>query len=172
MTVVSKQNLCASQYQDLHCSEPWFHGRLKEGRPMAERLIYDYCAETGGTDGTFLVRDSDTCATGYTLSFWYVSATPPRRAAMLLKHRPDLCVTIAAPPSCWKPRVCRFTPHRGASELERWRLAELSKRHAHHTTYTTHLLHGHTNDVSRGRRQVTDVWAFNALQSVVLSACC
>ncbi|XP_028286873.1 1-phosphatidylinositol 4,5-bisphosphate phosphodiesterase gamma-2 [Parambassis ranga] len=58
------------RYQDLHCSEPWFHGRMKEGRQMAERLIYDYCAETGGTDGTFLVRDSDTCATGYTLSFW------------------------------------------------------------------------------------------------------
>lgn len=38
---------------------------------MAESLIHEYCAETGGADGTFLVRESDTCATGFTLSFWY-----------------------------------------------------------------------------------------------------
>ncbi|XP_063333638.1 1-phosphatidylinositol 4,5-bisphosphate phosphodiesterase gamma-2 [Pelmatolapia mariae] len=58
------------KYQDLHCSEPWFHGRMKEGRQMAERLIQDYCKETGGRDGTFLVRQSDTFVTDYTLSFW------------------------------------------------------------------------------------------------------
>lgn len=61
---------CLSQYQDLHCSEPWFHGRMKEGRPMAEQLIYNYCAETGGRDGTFLVRESYTYVTDSTLSFW------------------------------------------------------------------------------------------------------
>uniref|UniRef100_A0AAQ6ABH0 Phosphoinositide phospholipase C n=1 Tax=Amphiprion ocellaris TaxID=80972 RepID=A0AAQ6ABH0_AMPOC len=55
---------------DLHCSEPWFHGRMKEGRLMAERLIHDSCAETGGRDGTFLVRQSDTYVTDCTLSFW------------------------------------------------------------------------------------------------------
>lgn len=38
---------------------------------MAERLIYEYCAETGGQDGTFLVRPSDRFALSYTLSFWY-----------------------------------------------------------------------------------------------------
>lgn len=38
---------------------------------MAERLIYDFCAETGGQDGTFLVRPSDRFALSYTLSFWY-----------------------------------------------------------------------------------------------------
>lgn len=38
---------------------------------MAERLIHEYCAETGGRDGTFLVRPSDRCALSYTLSFWY-----------------------------------------------------------------------------------------------------
>ncbi|XP_054475368.1 1-phosphatidylinositol 4,5-bisphosphate phosphodiesterase gamma-2 isoform X2 [Anoplopoma fimbria] len=54
------------KYQDMHCSEPWFHGRLKEGRVMAERLIHDYCVETGGREGTFLVRPSDI----FTLSFW------------------------------------------------------------------------------------------------------
>uniref|UniRef100_A0A8C4HF19 Phosphoinositide phospholipase C n=1 Tax=Dicentrarchus labrax TaxID=13489 RepID=A0A8C4HF19_DICLA len=56
--------------KDLHISEPWFHGRMKEGRLMAERLIQDYCAETGGRDGTFLVRESDTYVTDFTLSFW------------------------------------------------------------------------------------------------------
>uniref|UniRef100_A0A8C2WMH2 Phosphoinositide phospholipase C n=1 Tax=Cyclopterus lumpus TaxID=8103 RepID=A0A8C2WMH2_CYCLU len=54
------------KYQDLHCSEPWFHGSLKEGRLMAERLIHDYCVENGGRDGTFLVRPSE----DFTLSFW------------------------------------------------------------------------------------------------------
>uniref|UniRef100_A0A7N6FHD9 Phosphoinositide phospholipase C n=1 Tax=Anabas testudineus TaxID=64144 RepID=A0A7N6FHD9_ANATE len=57
-------------FQELHCSEPWFHGRMTEGRLMAERLIQDYCAETGAPDGTFLVRQSDTYVTDFTLSFW------------------------------------------------------------------------------------------------------
>ncbi|KAK5609246.1 hypothetical protein CRENBAI_014102 [Crenichthys baileyi] len=58
------------KYQELHCVEPWFHGRMKEGRLMAERLIHDYCAETGGQDGTFLVRQSDRYVHDFTLSFW------------------------------------------------------------------------------------------------------
>lgn len=58
------------KYQGLHYSEPWFHGRMKEGRVMAENLIYEYCSETGGRDGTFLVRESDTYVTDFTLSFW------------------------------------------------------------------------------------------------------
>ncbi|XP_061577281.1 1-phosphatidylinositol 4,5-bisphosphate phosphodiesterase gamma-2 isoform X2 [Cololabis saira] len=58
------------KYQELHCSEPWFQGRMPEGRLMAERLIHDYCAETGGQDGAFLVRQSDTFVTDFTLSFW------------------------------------------------------------------------------------------------------
>uniref|UniRef100_H3C2R3 1-phosphatidylinositol 4,5-bisphosphate phosphodiesterase gamma n=1 Tax=Tetraodon nigroviridis TaxID=99883 RepID=H3C2R3_TETNG len=57
-------------FQDLHCTEPWFHGHMKDGRQMAERLIYEYCAETGGQDGTFLVRPSDRVVLSYTLSFW------------------------------------------------------------------------------------------------------
>lgn len=58
------------QFQELHSTEPWFHAHLKEGRQMAERLIYEYCAETGGREGTFLVRPSDRCLLSYTLSFW------------------------------------------------------------------------------------------------------
>uniref|UniRef100_A0A3B3TZL6 Phosphoinositide phospholipase C n=1 Tax=Poecilia latipinna TaxID=48699 RepID=A0A3B3TZL6_9TELE len=60
---------CEEEDEDLHCSEPWFHGRIQEGRLMAERLIHDYCAETGGQDGTFLVRQSDRYVTDFTLSF-------------------------------------------------------------------------------------------------------
>ncbi|TSK38446.1 1-phosphatidylinositol 4,5-bisphosphate phosphodiesterase gamma-2 [Bagarius yarrelli] len=55
---------------DLHRSEPWFHGRLAEGRQGAERLLQEFCAESGGKDGTFLVRESDTFLTDFTLSFW------------------------------------------------------------------------------------------------------
>ncbi|KAL6107326.1 plcg2 [Pungitius sinensis] len=58
------------KYQDMHLSEPWFHGRLKEGRVMAERLIHDHCVENGGIDGTFLARPSDTYVKDFTLSFW------------------------------------------------------------------------------------------------------
>ncbi|XP_034031611.1 1-phosphatidylinositol 4,5-bisphosphate phosphodiesterase gamma-2 [Thalassophryne amazonica] len=56
--------------KDLHCSRPWFHGRMKEGRQKAEQLLHEYCAESGGRDGTFLVRESYTYATELTLSFW------------------------------------------------------------------------------------------------------
>lgn len=70
-SVLKPHTRSRSQYQDLHCSQPWFHGRMKEGRHMAERLILDYCAEMGGGDGTFLVRDSDAYPTDFTLSFWY-----------------------------------------------------------------------------------------------------
>ncbi|XP_043937724.1 1-phosphatidylinositol 4,5-bisphosphate phosphodiesterase gamma-2 isoform X2 [Protopterus annectens] len=55
---------------DLHFSEKWFHGKMPEGRQMAERLLQEYCAEYGGKDGTFLVRESDTFFRDYTLSFW------------------------------------------------------------------------------------------------------
>uniref|UniRef100_A0A8C7T6Q0 Phosphoinositide phospholipase C n=1 Tax=Oncorhynchus mykiss TaxID=8022 RepID=A0A8C7T6Q0_ONCMY len=55
---------------ELHTSEPWFHGRMSEGRQTAERLLQEFCAESGGRDGTFLVRESDTFVTDFTLSFW------------------------------------------------------------------------------------------------------
>ncbi|XP_074864699.1 1-phosphatidylinositol 4,5-bisphosphate phosphodiesterase gamma-2 [Carettochelys insculpta] len=55
---------------ELHCSEKWFHGKMKEGRTTAEKLLQEYCAEMGGKDGTFLVRESETFPNDYTLSFW------------------------------------------------------------------------------------------------------
>lgn len=55
---------------ELHYAEPWFHGRMSEGRQTAERLLQEFCAESGGRDGTFLVRESDTFVTDFTLSFW------------------------------------------------------------------------------------------------------
>uniref|UniRef100_A0A8C1DVZ9 Phosphoinositide phospholipase C n=1 Tax=Cyprinus carpio carpio TaxID=630221 RepID=A0A8C1DVZ9_CYPCA len=36
----------------------------------AERLLQEYCADSGGVDGTFLVRESDTYVNDCTLSFW------------------------------------------------------------------------------------------------------
>lgn len=45
---------------------------MKEGRLMAERLIQDFCMESGGRDGTFLVRQSDRFVADFTLSFWYL----------------------------------------------------------------------------------------------------
>lgn len=43
---------------------------MKEGRNTAEKLLQEYCAEMGGKDGTFLVRESEAFPNDYTLSFW------------------------------------------------------------------------------------------------------
>uniref|UniRef100_A0A8C6NTT6 1-phosphatidylinositol 4,5-bisphosphate phosphodiesterase gamma n=1 Tax=Nothobranchius furzeri TaxID=105023 RepID=A0A8C6NTT6_NOTFU len=56
-----------------HVTEKWFHGKLgagRDGRQIAERLLSDYCQETGAPDGSFLVRESETFVGDYTLSFW------------------------------------------------------------------------------------------------------
>ncbi|KAG2469835.1 PLCG2 phosphodiesterase, partial [Polypterus senegalus] len=55
---------------EMHFAEKWFHGRMTEGRQTAERLLQEFCYESGGRDGTFLVRESDTFVNDYTLSFW------------------------------------------------------------------------------------------------------
>ncbi|XP_013909324.1 PREDICTED: 1-phosphatidylinositol 4,5-bisphosphate phosphodiesterase gamma-2 [Thamnophis sirtalis] len=55
---------------ELHYGEKWFHGKMAEGRTTAERLLQEYCAEMGGKDGTFLVRESEAYPKDYTLSFW------------------------------------------------------------------------------------------------------
>nr|XP_021323447.1 1-phosphatidylinositol 4,5-bisphosphate phosphodiesterase gamma-2 [Danio rerio] len=55
---------------ELHLSEPWFHGRLAEGRITAEKLLRDYCKGTDGNDETFLVRESNTFIGNYCISLW------------------------------------------------------------------------------------------------------
>ncbi|KJE90620.1 phospholipase C-gamma-1 [Capsaspora owczarzaki ATCC 30864] len=52
------------QYFELHNGEPWFHGKLKDGRVDSEARL----AAFNGPDGSFLIRESDTA--GFTLSFW------------------------------------------------------------------------------------------------------
>ncbi|KAM8947136.1 1-phosphatidylinositol 4,5-bisphosphate phosphodiesterase gamma-2 [Pelodytes ibericus] len=64
------ENSAPKKTTDLHLQEKWFHGRMYEGRLMAERLLQEYCAEMGGKDGTFLVRQSESFRNDYTLSFW------------------------------------------------------------------------------------------------------
>ncbi|XP_021171961.2 1-phosphatidylinositol 4,5-bisphosphate phosphodiesterase gamma-1 isoform X2 [Fundulus heteroclitus] len=62
-----------SNAMDQHVTEKWFHGKLgagRDGRQIAERLLSDYCLETGAPDGSFLVRESETFVGDYTLSFW------------------------------------------------------------------------------------------------------
>uniref|UniRef100_A0A4W3JJ45 1-phosphatidylinositol 4,5-bisphosphate phosphodiesterase gamma n=1 Tax=Callorhinchus milii TaxID=7868 RepID=A0A4W3JJ45_CALMI len=58
---------------ELHVTEKWFHGKLgagRDGRQIAERLLTEYCIETGAPNGSFLVRESETFVGDYTLSFW------------------------------------------------------------------------------------------------------
>uniref|UniRef100_A0A671MHA7 1-phosphatidylinositol 4,5-bisphosphate phosphodiesterase gamma n=1 Tax=Sinocyclocheilus anshuiensis TaxID=1608454 RepID=A0A671MHA7_9TELE len=62
-----------SNAMDQHVTEKWFHGKLgagRDGRQIAERLLSEYCLETGAPDGSFLVRESETFVGDYTLSFW------------------------------------------------------------------------------------------------------
>ncbi|ROL43392.1 1-phosphatidylinositol 4,5-bisphosphate phosphodiesterase gamma-2 [Anabarilius grahami] len=55
---------------DLHLLEPWFHGRMAEGRITAEKLLHDFCRGRDGKDGTFLVRESDKFIRNYSISLW------------------------------------------------------------------------------------------------------
>lgn len=69
-------NFQASNGMDQHVTEKWFHGKLgagRDGRQIAERLLSEYCMETGAPDGSFLVRESETFVGDYTLSFWSAS---------------------------------------------------------------------------------------------------
>uniref|UniRef100_A0A7N9ANE7 1-phosphatidylinositol 4,5-bisphosphate phosphodiesterase gamma n=1 Tax=Mastacembelus armatus TaxID=205130 RepID=A0A7N9ANE7_9TELE len=62
-----------SNGMDQHVTEKWFHGKLgagRDGRQIAEKLLTEYCQETGAPDGSFLVRESETFVGDYTLSFW------------------------------------------------------------------------------------------------------
>jgi phosphatidylinositol phospholipase C gamma-1 len=51
--------------RELHFKEPWFHGKLKDGRLLSEKLLMDL----GCPEGSFLVRESDSFPGEYTLMF-------------------------------------------------------------------------------------------------------
>eukprot|EP00049_Salpingoeca_infusionum_P018616 m.357987 g.357987 ORF g.357987 m.357987 type:complete len:1324 (-) comp18011_c0_seq1:571-4542(-) len=53
--------------EELHFSEPWYHGHLEGGRLKAEELLREYMHE----QGTFLVRSSDSFPGEYSLSFTF-----------------------------------------------------------------------------------------------------
>lgn len=55
-----------SPNEELHFSEPWFHGRIE--RDDAKALLEQHVSMG---DGTFLVRESCTFIGDYSLSFWY-----------------------------------------------------------------------------------------------------
>ncbi|XP_071959043.1 1-phosphatidylinositol 4,5-bisphosphate phosphodiesterase gamma-1-like isoform X2 [Antedon mediterranea] len=56
---------------ELHFSEPWFHGKLDKHEGMQPRAVADkLLTEYQKGDGTFLVRESDTFKGDYSLSFW------------------------------------------------------------------------------------------------------
>lgn len=52
---------------ELHFREPWFHGKLGDGRAAAEALLKDYRDQ----EGAFLVRESMTFPGEFSLSFVY-----------------------------------------------------------------------------------------------------
>ncbi|XP_071784732.1 1-phosphatidylinositol 4,5-bisphosphate phosphodiesterase gamma-1-like isoform X2 [Asterias amurensis] len=67
----SQLDLQTTSNDELHFSEPWFHGKLNTNstippRMLAEQLLQQY--QKG--EGTFLVRESETFKGDYSLSFW------------------------------------------------------------------------------------------------------
>jgi len=53
--------------EELHYGEKWFHGKVPNGRTVAEELMHSYSSLP---DGAFLVRESDTFVGEVSLSFW------------------------------------------------------------------------------------------------------
>ncbi|CAL1272763.1 unnamed protein product [Larinioides sclopetarius] len=52
---------------EIHFGEKWFHGKLPGGRNQAQELLNQYSSLS---DGSFLVRESETFVGDYSLSFW------------------------------------------------------------------------------------------------------
>jgi phosphatidylinositol phospholipase C gamma-1 len=69
-----------AKHEELHFSEPWFHGQLLDGtekpngRAIAEGRMRDHIYENSGTgnkfDGLFMVRESTTFIGEFSLSFY------------------------------------------------------------------------------------------------------
>ncbi|XP_053401760.1 1-phosphatidylinositol 4,5-bisphosphate phosphodiesterase gamma-1-like isoform X4 [Mercenaria mercenaria] len=62
----NSNNIEGQPQEELHFSEKWFHGRLPGGRTEAENKLKEYAHLS---NGTFLVRDSDTFVGDFSLSF-------------------------------------------------------------------------------------------------------
>jgi len=60
--------------------EEWFHGKIEGGRKAAEMIIHQFTRTSlrpgEPADGTFLVRQSESDPSGYTLTFWREAAKP------------------------------------------------------------------------------------------------
>ncbi|XP_048577157.1 1-phosphatidylinositol 4,5-bisphosphate phosphodiesterase gamma-1 isoform X2 [Nematostella vectensis] len=55
-----------SSKDELHYGEKWFHGKLPDGRRVAEQYLNQF----NRGDGSFLVRESTTFVGDFSLSFW------------------------------------------------------------------------------------------------------
>uniref|UniRef100_A0A8C0GR07 1-phosphatidylinositol 4,5-bisphosphate phosphodiesterase gamma n=1 Tax=Chelonoidis abingdonii TaxID=106734 RepID=A0A8C0GR07_CHEAB len=138
---------------ELHFSEKWFHGKLgggRDGRQIAEKLLHEYCTETGGKDGTFLVRESETFVGDYTLSFWRSSRVQhcrihSRQEAGTTKfYLTDnlvfdslyslICHYREVPLRCneFEMRLTDPVPQPNAHESKEWYHANLSRLQAEH----------------------------------------
>ncbi|XP_041100507.1 1-phosphatidylinositol 4,5-bisphosphate phosphodiesterase gamma-1-like isoform X2 [Polyodon spathula] len=142
-----------SNNNELHFNEKWFHGKLgggRDGRQIAEKLLHEYCGESGGKDGTFLVRESETFVGDFTLSFWRSSRVQhcrihSRQEAGVTKfYLTDnlvfdslyslICHYREVPLRCneFEMRLSDPVPQPNAHESKEWFHANLSRLQAEH----------------------------------------
>ncbi|MGH0123811.1 UNVERIFIED_CONTAM: hypothetical protein FKN15_066851 [Acipenser sinensis] len=142
-----------SNNNELHFNEKWFHGKLgggRDGRQIAEKLLHEYCGESGGKDGTFLVRESETFVGDFTLSFWRSSRVQhcrihSRQEAGVTKfYLTDnlvfdslyslICHYREMPLRCneFEMRLSDPVPQPNAHESKEWFHANLSRLQAEH----------------------------------------
>ncbi|KFO12242.1 1-phosphatidylinositol 4,5-bisphosphate phosphodiesterase gamma-1, partial [Balearica regulorum gibbericeps] len=133
---------------ELHFTEKWFHGKLgggRDGRQIAEKLLHEYCTETGGKDGTFLVRESETFVGDYTLSFWRSSRVQHCRIhSRQVFYLTDnlvfdslyslICHYREVPLRCneFEMRLTDPVPQPNAHESKEWYHASLTRLQAEH----------------------------------------
>ncbi|RXM29061.1 1-phosphatidylinositol 4,5-bisphosphate phosphodiesterase gamma-1 [Acipenser ruthenus] len=142
-----------SNNNELHFNEKWFHGKLgggRDGRQIAEKLLHEYCGESAGKDGTFLVRESETFVGDFTLSFWRSSRVQhcrihSRQEAGVTKfYLTDnlvfdslyslICHYREVPLRCneFEMRLSDPVPQPNAHESKEWFHANLSRLQAEH----------------------------------------
>ncbi|KFQ49875.1 1-phosphatidylinositol 4,5-bisphosphate phosphodiesterase gamma-1, partial [Nestor notabilis] len=121
-----------SNSTELHSAEKWFHGKLgagRDGRHIAERLLTEYCIETGAPDGSFLVRESETFVGDYTLSFCFLTDN------LVFDSLYDLITHYQEVPlRCneFEMRLTEPVPQTNAHESKEWYHASLTRAQAEH----------------------------------------